>query len=140
MSWHPECYQAVTGKTGKSYHSKFRSNCQAREKCQHGKVIEVDSLFVYSSPEDFAQHSHSQSPEPKSMMTAKRINAIVILNAQAVDNELVLETSCPDFDTLKTLPQVVSYEGIVCGMTGWNSDRGHAYYKSKVKVALPVQA
>lgn len=71
-------------------------------------------------------------------MIAKRINAIVILHAQAIGNELVLETNCSDFDAYKALPDVVSYEGIVCGKTGWNSDRGHGYYKSTAKVALPI--
>jgi hypothetical protein len=138
MSWHPECYEAAVGRTGKVYISKFRTKCQSVD-CQHGSYIEIGSNFTYSTYGGVEQtKSHSQLPELKTTMVAKRINAIVILNAQAVGDELVLETSCADFDTLKTLPQVVSYEGIVCGMTGWNSDRGHAYYKSKVKIALPI--
>jgi hypothetical protein len=139
MSWHPECYQAATGQAGKPYIAKFGSNCQAKESCQHGGLIRQGTAFVYSTYIDYEQKSHSQSTAPKTSMVAKRINAIVIDHAYALDNELWLETTCRDYDHLKELPEVVSYEGIICGRTGWNSDRQLAYYKSTAKVALPIK-
>lgn len=61
--------------------------------------------------------------------------AIVITAHHIIEGETVLETACRDYDHYKTLPAVVSYEGTVCGLTGWNSDRGYACYKSGAKVA-----
>ncbi len=135
MSWHADCFKDEHREAGKVYLSKFRSNCQAKDKCKHGGVIEIGSEFTYQV---YDRQSHSQSPEPKTSMVAKRINAIVILHAYALDKELWLETTCHDYDHLKELPEVVSYEGIICGRTGWNSDKNLAYYKSTAKVALPI--
>jgi len=41
----------------------------------------------------------------------------------------VLTTSCVDLYRYSALPDVVSYDGSDFGLTGWNSDRGLAYYK-----------
>ena len=69
-------------------------------------------------------------------MKAKVVQeAIVITNAQIVEGETVLETACRDFDQFLSLPQVVEFEGRVCGKTGWSSDRNYACYRSGAKIA-----
>lgn len=64
--------------------------------------------------------------------------AIVITSYARIEGELVLETTCRDYDHYKSLPDVVEYEGVVCGKTGWSSDRNYACYKSSAKVAHKV--
>lgn len=61
--------------------------------------------------------------------------AIVIQSAVMYEGELVLETVCRDYDHYKSLPEVVIYEGTVCGKTGWSSDRNYACYKSGAAIA-----
>lgn len=39
---------------------------------------------------------------------------------------------CNDFDCFKSLPHAVSYNGTLCGKSGWNSDKNEAYYQSNV--------
>ncbi len=65
--------------------------------------------------------------------------AIVITAHHVIDGEVVIETTCRDYDHYKSLPDVVSFEGTVCGKTGWNSDREYACYKSGAKVAMKVK-
>ena len=64
--------------------------------------------------------------------------AIAITAHHILDGETVIETACRNYDHYKSLPPVVSYEGIIVGLTGWNSDRGYACYKSGAKVAHKV--
>jgi hypothetical protein len=66
-------------------------------------------------------------------------DAIVILTYHILPGEIILETSCPDYETFKRLPQAVSFDGQVCGKTGWNSDRGIACYKSGCPIASKVK-
>jgi len=42
--------------------------------------------------------------------------------------------TCHDFDHFKRLPEVVSYNGILLGKTGWNSDTNHAHYQSNAQM------
>ena len=65
-------------------------------------------------------------------------DAIVITCVHRMDGQLVLEMECADFDAYKALPAVVSYDGVVCGKTGWSSDRNYACYKSGVPLAYKV--
>ena len=65
--------------------------------------------------------------------------AIVILMAGWLEGKLVIETTCPNYDHYRTLPQVVSYQGIECGKTGWSSDTNRACYKSGAHVAHKVR-
>lgn len=64
--------------------------------------------------------------------------AIVITSSARIEGELVLETTCRDYDHYKSLPDVVSYSGEMCGKTGWNSDRQYACYKSGARIAKKV--
>ncbi len=66
-------------------------------------------------------------------------DSIVITCVHRMDGQLVLETECADYDAYKALPEVVSYEGTVCGKSGWSSDRNYACYKSNMAVAYKVQ-
>jgi hypothetical protein len=63
-------------------------------------------------------------------------DAIVIQVAYKCAGELILETICRDYDHYCSLPDAVVYEGIVCGKTGWSSDRNYACYKSGAYVAV----
>ena len=74
------------------------------------------------------------------MMVAHTVDAIVLLNAQRLDGDLVLETPCKDFDAFTKLPQVVAYSGIMCGKTGWSSDTYKACYKSSAQVARAIRS
>lgn len=49
-----------------------------------------------------------------------------------------LETNCGDYDAYMALPRVVEKDGTRFGLTGWNSDRGVAYYKSTAATARAV--
>lgn len=70
------------------------------------------------------------------MMKAKVVDdALVLLAVHKIEGEVVLETTCRDYDHYVTLPQVVEYEGRECGKTGWSSDTNRACYKSGVMIA-----
>ena len=62
-------------------------------------------------------------------------DAIVLLMAAWHENQLVLETSCEDYDVFKSLPAVVTFKGVQCGKTGWSSDTHRACYKSGAMIA-----
>lgn len=61
--------------------------------------------------------------------------AIVLQAVYNIEGETVLETTCRDYDHYKTLPNVVVYNGIECGKTGWSSDKQYACYKSNALIA-----
>jgi len=61
---------------------------------------------------------------------------LLLSGAFTIEGETVLVTDCRDYDHFRTLPTVVEYNGRECGRTGWNSDRGEAYYKSHMSIAL----
>lgn len=65
--------------------------------------------------------------------------AIVLTTVAYVDFDLVLETNCRDYDHYTTLPEVVNYQGVECGKTGWNSDRHYACYKASAHIAKAVK-
>lgn len=65
-------------------------------------------------------------------------DAIVLLMAAWHENQLILETTCEDYDAFKALPQVVAFQGIKCGKTGWSSDTHRACYKSNSSIAYKV--
>lgn len=73
------------------------------------------------------------------MMVAHEVPKVIIIQvAQRIDGELILETTCRDYDHYKSLPDVVAYEGTICGKTGWSSERNYACYKSSVKMARHI--
>lgn len=46
-----------------------------------------------------------------------------------------LTVDCADYDAFKALPKCLEYQLELCTLTGWNSDRGRAYYKSGLPLA-----
>jgi len=73
------------------------------------------------------------------MDTATRIDAIPVVDETCIDGVTVIETPCPDADAFAALPTAVSWGGRTLGRTGWNSDRGRAYYRSDARIAMPVR-
>lgn len=63
------------------------------------------------------------------------VRAIIVW---VVQGETIAEVDCEDYDHFTTLPDVVSYDGIMLGKTGWNSDTGRACYKSRAQVLKVV--
>jgi len=50
------------------------------------------------------------------------------------DDVTCVVVHCQDYDHFRKLPQVVSYQGILCGKTGWNSDTNRAHYQSNASL------
>lgn len=71
--------------------------------------------------------------------TANAVNAIPVTSSHIIEGQVVIETTCRDYDHYRSLPDAVTYNGVVCGKTGWNSDRGYACYKSGVALAYPTK-
>lgn len=69
------------------------------------------------------------------MATATPVNAVTVTLHYPLDNDYWLETDCADYEALKVLPQALQFEGRTYGRTGWNSDRGVAYYSTAKAVA-----
>lgn len=72
-------------------------------------------------------------------MEAKpRSDAFVIQSHETLpDGVSVLTLPLDDgFDSYKKLPQVLSYNGLQYGKTGWNSDRMVCYYRDDAPIAL----
>lgn len=70
------------------------------------------------------------------MVTAKVVEGAIAVEMECFfDGAVSFQTTCNDFDHYKTLPTVVSYKGVVCKKTGWNSDTNWAYYKQSSSIA-----
>ena len=74
-------------------------------------------------------------------MEAKVMDRYIMIKADyQLGDCRVLETDCADYDAYTALPRVVERDGVLFGLTGWNSDRGMAYYKSNTaEVARAVR-
>lgn len=46
--------------------------------------------------------------------------------------------ACADYEAYCALPQVISFEGRLLGRTGWNSDKGVAYFRSDAKMGRVI--
>jgi len=73
-----------------------------------------------------------------SVATAILNSLVVLYSDTSPDGERGLTVSCADFSVYKVLPAAVTCEGIAYGLTGWNSDRGHAYYKTGQRLAVAL--
>ena len=62
----------------------------------------------------------------------------VVMVEKLPDAKKVLIVDCADYDAYKSLPVGVSFDGTMYGLTGWNSDRGHGYYREGAALALGV--
>lgn len=47
----------------------------------------------------------------------------------------ILEVECCSAVEFKNLPQVVTYENVLYGKTGWSSDWNRAYFKTNAAIA-----
>lgn len=48
-----------------------------------------------------------------------------------------LWVDCANAAEFRALPKTLEYEGKLCGLTGWDSDRRRAFYKSGLPLARP---
>ena len=55
-----------------------------------------------------------------------------------IDGITCCVVDCSSYDHFKTLPQAVSHNGILCGKSGWNSDKNEAYYQSNASLVRKV--
>jgi hypothetical protein len=65
-------------------------------------------------------------------------NKMVAEMIGVVEGVTCIVVSCEDYDHYKQLPHVVSYNGTLCGKTGWNSDTNRAYYQSNAHILIDV--
>lgn len=62
--------------------------------------------------------------------------AIRVLSSGEIHGTLYVEVEClDDYDTFKTLPDVIEVDGRQVGKSAFNSDRHVAYYRSDVPLA-----
>jgi hypothetical protein len=65
------------------------------------------------------------------MFATPVIGSVKVNAAYAFEGHHWLEVPVTDWDDVKTLPVGLRYEGRTYGRTGWNSDRGVAYYSTR---------
>lgn len=65
-------------------------------------------------------------------------NAVEVLVNYPMDGYWWLECPCADYDALTLLPVAVEFEGRRYGRTGWNSDRGVAYFSTQRAFATGI--
>jgi hypothetical protein len=63
---------------------------------------------------------------------------LTVVAAWTVEGQTCISVPCADIDTYASLPGAVEFEGRLLGRTGWNSDRGLAYYKTGATLARKV--
>lgn len=68
------------------------------------------------------------------MKTCTPENQIPILYEERRGSLIVLMLRCANYLEFKRLPDSVQYHNQVFGKTGWNSDRGVAYFRNDVKL------
>jgi len=69
------------------------------------------------------------------MSDPKPVNAIIVTGNVLLGNVRVLETNCSDYESFKSLPAAVEFDGHIYGRSGWNSDHETAYYRTDTWVA-----
>lgn len=55
---------------------------------------------------------------------------LVAQQVAVIEGNTCIVVTCHDFDHYKQLPAVISYNGVKCGKTGWNSDTNRCHYQS----------
>jgi hypothetical protein len=69
-------------------------------------------------------------------MYGKSLPMVKIDILQKIDNEVVAEVSCHDYDVFCALPDALEIDGVIFGKTGWSSDRNYACYKTNVLLGV----
>ncbi len=59
---------------------------------------------------------------------------LVAQQVAVIEGNTCIVVTCHDFDHYKRLPAVVSFNGIKCGKTGWNSDTNRCHYQSNATI------
>lgn len=59
----------------------------------------------------------------------------VLGHEQLPNGVQVVTVPCNDYSDLYRLPPAVEYKGVRYGMTGWNSDRHVAYFRTDANLA-----
>jgi hypothetical protein len=75
-------------------------------------------------------HTHTLQVVPNTLV------AIIVGKSDDIDYATV---NCRDYDHYKSLPDVVSHNGVQMGKTGWNSDIGAAFYQSNANILHVVK-
>lgn len=66
--------------------------------------------------------------------------AVLVVAVERCGGTICLICRCEGmYEQFCTLPDAVSFQGEIYGKTGWNSDRGQAYYKNTANVAFAVK-
>lgn len=67
------------------------------------------------------------------------VSAITVNEVQTLPNGVqVCIVPCSGYDAFKALPAAIDFEDKRYGLTGWNSDRYVAYYRTDRAVAMAV--
>ena len=65
--------------------------------------------------------------------------ALVVLQEFNLGYHTGLTVACGDYGDFRKLPPVVELRGVQYGKTGWDSDKGIAFYRTDVKLAVAVR-
>lgn len=67
-------------------------------------------------------------------------DVVSVLRVEALPNGVVvILTPCADYNVFNSLPFGIEFEGGIYGRSGWNSDRGEAYFRSDYNTAKAVR-
>lgn len=64
---------------------------------------------------------------------------LVIQHLAVVEGTTCAVVHCNDYDHFKRLPEVVSYNGMLLGKSGWNSDTNRCHYQSNANIVKVVR-
>jgi len=75
------------------------------------------------------------------MKKGQKIEAVAILEIECIPEEglACAIVRCRDYDDYCALPDALRIDGATYGLTGWNSDRGHAYYRTDCCLGFSVE-
>lgn len=62
----------------------------------------------------------------------------LLSRVEHIGNETILVGPCVDFDAFARLPTALRWEDQLFALTGWNSDKGEAYWKQGVSLLASV--
>jgi hypothetical protein len=76
---------------------------------------------------------------PNKSKKATRVDLLQIVQyGRLPDGVHIVEVPCADHDAYLKLPKGLSFEDRTYGLSGWNSDRCVAYYRTDRLVARPL--
>lgn len=70
-------------------------------------------------------------------MKAEAVQVVHVTSYHYIAGDRILETPCHNYEQYSKLPEVVTYQGMLYGKTGWSSDTASACYKTGVRIARP---